>query len=150
MSSASVTGEPIHIGALSIHFLVEPEASAGSISVFRVDLRAGARVPTPHSHDAFDETVYGLQGVSRYTVDGTQTDLRPGDTLFIPRGTVHGFTIEGEEDASVLCMVSPGLFGPSYFTDMRDVLAVAGDGPPDLAEVTAVMLRHGLTPAPPA
>jgi hypothetical protein len=39
---------------------------------------------------------------------------------------------------------------PDYFREIHDVLASTPGGPPDLAEVAEVMIRHGLTPAPPA
>ena len=63
---------------------------------------------------------------------------------------VHGFAVSGDAGASILFVATPGLFGPAYFTEMRDVLAAAGDGPPDREALMAVMRRHGLTPAPPA
>jgi hypothetical protein len=34
--------------------------------------------------------------------------------------------------------------------EMADVLNAAGDGPPDREALVAIMLRHGLTPRPPA
>jgi quercetin dioxygenase-like cupin family protein len=27
-------------------------------------------MPAPHSHDGFEETIYGLEGVSAWTIDG--------------------------------------------------------------------------------
>ena len=44
-------------------------------------------------------------------------------------------------------MATPGVFGPDYFTEIRDVLTAATDGPPDVAALLEVMRRHGLTPA---
>jgi quercetin dioxygenase-like cupin family protein len=31
---------------------------------------ARAQMPAPHSHDGFDEIIYGLRGVTTFTVDG--------------------------------------------------------------------------------
>lgn len=45
-----------------------------------------------------------------------------------------------------LAIATPGVFGAPYFQDMADVLATGS--PPDPAAIKAVMLRHGLTPAP--
>ena len=81
--------EVIRVGALEVRFLITAEQSAGSASVFEIFGPAGARMPAPHSHDAFEETIYDQEGVVTYTVAG--------------------------EDVAV----------------------------------AAVMLRHGLTPAPP-
>lgn len=150
MTSTGSVSESIRLGGITIQFFVAPEASGGSVSMFRCDVLAGVGVPVPHSHDAFDETAYGLSGVTTFTVGGEQTDVGPGDALFIPRGVVHGFAVSGDAGASILFVATPGLFGPAYFTEMRDVLAAAGDGPPDREALMAVMRRHGLTPAPPA
>jgi hypothetical protein len=53
----------------------------------------GASAPAPHSHDGFDETVYGLRGVVNYVVEGRPTKLLPGEVIHVPRGVVHGFGI---------------------------------------------------------
>jgi quercetin dioxygenase-like cupin family protein len=134
---------------MTINFLLEPEQTDGAVSVFRCDLPAGSRLPAPHSHDAFDETIYGLEGITTFTVNGTSHDVGPGDVLFIPRGDVHGFAVSGEQDAAILCVATPGLFGPAYFLDIAAVVDAAGDGPPDIAAIMDVMRRHGLTPAAP-
>jgi quercetin dioxygenase-like cupin family protein len=151
MTQATSAGEPIQAAGMTIQFLVESEESKGAVSVFRCDLPAGSRNPAPHSHDGFDETVYGLGGATTWTVDGAPTEIGPGDALFIPRGSVHGFAVSGDEDASILCVSTPGLFGPAYFREIGEVIEAAGDGPPDREAIFAVMRRHGLTPAlPPA
>jgi hypothetical protein len=46
-------------------------------------------------------------------------------------------------------VITPGVFGPDYFLEIRDVLVAAADGPPDLDALLDVMRRHGLTPAAP-
>jgi quercetin dioxygenase-like cupin family protein len=143
----SPTSEPIHVAGMTIQFLVESEASNGSVAVFRCDLPVGSHIPVPHSHDAFDETIYGLSGVTTFTVNGVPANIGPGDALFIPRGAVHGFAVGGDEDASILCVATPGLFGPAYFREMAEVIEAAGDGPPDREAIVAVMQRHGLSPA---
>jgi len=142
------TPEEIKVGEVAIRFLVEGERSAGSVAVFEFDVPAGARVPVPHSHDGYEETIYGLQGVLTWTVEGTPTDVGPGEALFIPRGVVHHFINTRDIDAKALAIVTPGVLGPDFFREVADVLAAASGGPPDLAAIATVMRRHGLTPAP--
>src|SRR5438552_14222652 len=108
----SNAGEEIGIGQLAIRFLLEGEASGGSVAVFEFDVPAGARVPVAHSHDGYGETIYGLEGVLTWTIDGTPTDVGPGDALFIPRGAVHHFDNTGDVDATGLAIVTPGILGP--------------------------------------
>src|SRR5215467_16376321 len=106
------TQEEIRIGQLAIRFLVEGEASGGSVAVFEFDVAAGAKVPIAHSHDAYEETIYGLTGVLTWTVDGQQTAIGPGEVLCIPRGAVHRFDNFHSADAKILAIVTPGILGP--------------------------------------
>ena len=106
------TREEIRIGPLAIRFLVEGEESGGSVAVFEFDVPAGAKVPVAHSHDGFEETIYGLEGVLTWTIEGTPTDVGPGEALFIPRGAVHRFDNTHDVDAKALAIVTPGILGP--------------------------------------
>jgi quercetin dioxygenase-like cupin family protein len=106
-------------------------------------------MPAPHSHDGFEETVYGLEGVSTWTVDGAAVDVAAGDALCIPRGAVHHFDNHGDVDAKVLCVITPALLGPEYFREVAAVFTASAGGPPDLAGIGDAMRRHGLTPAAP-
>jgi quercetin dioxygenase-like cupin family protein len=138
--------ETIAIGGVGIRFLVDADATDGALTMFEFHVAGGARVPAPHSHDAFDETVYGLRGTMTFTVDGETSERGPGETLHIPRGVVHGFEAR-DGDAAALAVITPGLLRPAYFRELRDVLTKAAGGPPDRDALVEVMRRHGLTPA---
>jgi quercetin dioxygenase-like cupin family protein len=138
--------EEIKVGNLAIRFVVEGEQSGGSVAVFEFDVPAGARVPVAHSHDGYEETIYGLAGVLTWTIEGSATDVGPGEAVCIPRGAVHHFDNTGDVDATALAIVTPGVLGPDYFRELAAVLEAAAGGPPDLAAIAAVMRRHGLTP----
>ena len=115
---------------MTLRFLVEGEDSAGSVAMFEFDTPAGAGVPIPHSHDGYQETIYGVQGVLTWTVDGTPIDVGPGEALCIRRGAVHSFANAGEVDARALAVVTPGVLGPDYF---RELAAVADAASPAAA-----------------
>jgi quercetin dioxygenase-like cupin family protein len=142
--------ETIRIGPLEITFLIEGSESNGGAAVFECLIPAGSRVPAPHSHDAYEETVYGVEGVSTWTVEGEARDIGPGEALCIPRGAVHQFENRGDADVKVLSIVTPGILGPQYFRDVAAVVAEANGGPPDPARLAEAMRRHGLTPVPTA
>jgi quercetin dioxygenase-like cupin family protein len=144
---ATSTREEIKVGAMVIRFVIEGEQSAGSIAAFEFDVPAGAMLPAAHSHDGYDETIYGLEGVVTWTIEGTPTDVGPGETLFIPRGAVHHFDNAGDIDAQALAIVTPGILGPDFFREVAAILDSAAGGPPDVAAIAEVMRRHGLTPA---
>jgi quercetin dioxygenase-like cupin family protein len=83
--------EEIQVGEVAVRFLVEGEQSDGSVAVFEFDVPAGARVPVAHSHDGYDETIYGLEGVLTWTIEGRSTEVGLGEALVIRRGAVHPF-----------------------------------------------------------
>jgi quercetin dioxygenase-like cupin family protein len=143
----SASRETIQLGALSVRFLVEAVDSNGSVSVFECFVPAQSKMPAPHSHDAFEETIYGLEGVTTWTIDDRRIDIAPGEAFCMPRGAVHGFDNHGADDAKFLAVASPGLMSPDYFREVHSVLAASAGGPPDLAKIGEVMRRHGLTPA---
>jgi quercetin dioxygenase-like cupin family protein len=144
-----MTDDRIAVGALGVRFLVEAADSNGSVSVFECEVPADAKMPMAHSHDGFEETLYGLSGRTTFTVGDETIELGPGEALCIPRGVVHGFANHAAGDATFLAIVSPGVFGRPYFEEVGAVLAAAAGGPPDAAAMGEVMRRHGLTPAPP-
>ena len=145
----TVQNETIRVGALGVRFLVEPSESNGSASVFECYVPANSRMPAPHSHDGFEETIYGLEGTTTWTIGGETTEVGPGEAVCVRRGQVHGFQNLGETDATFLAIATPAMFGPAYFHEIGEVLAASAGGPPDLARIGEVMRRHGLTPAPP-
>jgi len=138
--------EEIKVGDLTIRFLLEGKDSKGAVAVFEFDVPAGARVPLAHSHDGYEETVVGMAGTLTWTIDGERAETGPGDALCIPRGAVHHFANEGDVDATTIAVVTPGLLRPDYFRELAALVAAATGGPPDPAEVAAVMRRHGLSP----
>ena len=140
--------EEIRIGGIKIRFQIEGHASSGSIAMFEFDVAPSARVPVPHSHDAYEETIYGLSGILTLTMEGQKTEIGPGDSLCIPRGAVHRFDNLHPTEAKTLVIITPGILGPGYFHEIATVVKAAAGAPPDPAAIAAVMRRHGLTPAP--
>jgi quercetin dioxygenase-like cupin family protein len=142
--------ETIRVGPLTVRFLLTGDNSTGSIAVFELTVPGAQRLPAPaHSHDHYEETIYGIGGVLTWTVDGKQIDVGPGQALCIPRGAIHRFDNNGSQDVKALCVITPAAIGPDYFRESAEVINAAAGGPPDRAKMAQVMRRHGLTPAPP-
>jgi quercetin dioxygenase-like cupin family protein len=142
--------ETIRLGPLAVRFLITKENSNGSVAAFEVSVPGGQRLAAPtHSHDHYEETIYGLDGVLTWTVNGRQIDVGPGQALCIPRGAIHRFDNHGLHDARALCVITPAAIGPQYFREAAEVINAAAGSPPDRAKMGEIMRRHGLTPAPP-
>lgn len=84
--------------------------------------------PPPHCHELEDETLYILEG----TIEAYQGDevviLGPGDSLFSPKGTPHGWYILTPH-LRILIMVSPAQ-SDQYFKTMGSP-TVSMELPPD-------------------
>ena len=145
--SVNPADETIVIGPLAVRFLLTGDQSTGSVAAFELAVRGGQRLPGPaHSHDHYEETIYGLEGVLTWTVDGKPIAVGPGQALCIPRGAVHRFDNLESRDAKALCVITPAAIGPQYFREVAELIRAAG-GPPDRAKIGEIMRRHGLTPA---
>ena len=141
--------EIIRLGPLVVRFLVTGEQANGSVAVFELSVPGAQRLAAPaHSHDHYEETIYGVDGVLTWTVDGKRIDVGPGQALCIPRGAIHRFDNNGTRDVKALCVITPAAIGPQYFREAAEVIGGAAGGPPDRVKMAEIMRRHGLTPAP--
>ena len=140
------THDEILIGGLAIRPRIEPGDSDGAVAIHEFDVPAGSGLALPHSHDAYEETIYGVAGTVTFTIEGNPTDIGPGEAVCIPRGAVHSFANTGDDDATALAIVTPGILGADYFREVKAVVDAAAGGPPDLAALGGVMRRHGLIP----
>ena len=139
--------ETISVGALTVRILIDAVDSNGTASLFECYVPANERMPASHSHDGFEETIYGLEGVTTWTINGQTIEIGPGEAVCVPRGQLHGFENYGAIDAMFLAIATPAVLGAAYFREIGEALAARED--PDLATIGEVMRRHGLTPGPP-
>jgi uncharacterized cupin superfamily protein len=138
-----MNGDVVKVGKMEIRYLVDG-AGKGGLGVFELTVPPGSIVPPPHSHTNNEECVYVLEGTLRYSVDKESRDLRPGEWMSTPRGSVHHFINKTAETARALIMLTPDI-GEQFF---RDAAAVANaGGPPDRVKLVEVMSRYGLVPA---
>jgi quercetin dioxygenase-like cupin family protein len=146
--SVNPSDETIRLGPLAVRFLITGENSTGSIAAFELTVPGAQRLAAPaHSHDHYEETIYGIDGMLMWTVDGKQIEVGPGEALCIPRGAIHRFDNNETRDAKALCVITPAAIGPEYFREAAEVIKAGAGGPPDPKKMAEVMRRHGLTPA---
>lgn len=143
--------EVITVGDHSVRFLVHADESQGGAAIFEATFPPQTGVPAAHSHEAFDETFYGVEGAMTVTVDGETLELAAGDAVFVPRGAVHGFYNHAASDARILVIAAPGPPGAeAYIRELAAIFEAAGDGAPDRAALDDALRRHGYIPAPQA
>ena len=120
------------MGGLQVRFLRSKDQTKGSLDMFEMAVQPAARMPMPHYHETWDETVYGLSGTTTWRINGRDTSVGPGQTAFIPRGTVHIFRNDTDVAASCLCVLTPGVLGPDYFREIAAWLATSNPDPADM------------------
>ncbi|HEU5480244.1 MAG TPA: cupin domain-containing protein, partial [Candidatus Tumulicola sp.] len=95
--SVNASEETIGLGPVAVRFLLTGSDTGGSMSIFEMTVPAGQKIPAPaHTNDAYEETLYGIDGVLTWTIDGTAFPIGPGQAVCIPRGAVHRFDNFGD------------------------------------------------------
>jgi quercetin dioxygenase-like cupin family protein len=136
----------VKIGQLEIRYLVDGTVTGAGVGMFELTVPPGARVPPAHSHRDNEEVIYVLEGTLRYAVDDEVRDLKPGERMYTPRGSVHAFSNPHDRPARALIVLTPDI-GAQYFRDIAEIASVPGG--PSPARMAAVMNRYGLVLAPP-
>jgi len=140
--------EIIQVGQIGIRFLLESADTKGALAMFEFTVPARAKMPLPHYHERYDETIYGVEGVVTFTIEGKTVEVAPGQSCFIPRGAVHGFNNLTQTDVKALAVITPALLGPEFFKEAGAV--VNAGGPPDIKKLNAIMSKHGLVAVMPS
>lgn len=96
-----------------------------------------------HRHPTYDETFIICEGHYDFRLDGKLLKLSPGDVIFVPRGTPHGFVSTGPEVGRQIIISSPG----GVFDAMiAEVTALDTGSPARKAseEAKAIAMKYGL------
>jgi quercetin dioxygenase-like cupin family protein len=100
-------------------------SGSGSGGAFELYEFTGPATPPPHIHREHQEVFHVLGGTFMFVVEDEQVEAAAGSTVFVPRGTRHGFTTS--EGARALLLVVPaGLEG--FFRDLGEGLAGGRSG----------------------
>lgn len=130
----SSEGEQIELGSQEIIIRLSADDTNGAFSLVEYTAAPNGRSPPLHFHEKTDEVVFVLDGTIVCTVGEENFSAEAGDTVWIPRRTVHTFSVTGTRPAWLLGIISPGGF-EGYFEEMGQYLASLGPGPPDPEQV---------------
>jgi quercetin dioxygenase-like cupin family protein len=96
--------------------------------------------PGPHYHDREDEWFYIVEGRVSFFINGTWTDVFPGDCIYSPRGLVHGFKNNTDQPIRVFINIAPAGF-ERFFSEVAEEWA---QPEPDTSRITAIAEKYGL------
>jgi quercetin dioxygenase-like cupin family protein len=102
--------------------------------------------PPPHVHHREDEAFYILEGQLRFSCGDRTWQTTPGTFVFLPRGIVHGFRVEGSQPARLLQFNTPA--GIEHFFvqagEPAQQRALPPAGPPQVDKVLARAEAYGI------
>ena len=96
-----------------------------------------------HRHPTYDETFIICEGHYDFQLDKKLLKLGPGDVVFVPRGTPHGFVSKGPEVGRQLIISSPG----GIFDALIAEITMLDTGSPNRSaseEAKAIATKYGL------
>jgi len=116
--------------------LADGASTNGSFCLFEQLMPSGPAAP-PHLHEGMDEVFYVLEGETVFLLGDRIEVAGKGALVFIPRGTVHGFRVNGAS-ARLLNLYTPADFERSVMllgqpTDRR-TLPPPGWTPPEVPQ----------------
>ena len=109
---------PTHANATSkVWYLRTAESSHGEVHEQRVEYLPDSPFPPAHLHPAQDEHFEIEAGEMLFVVDGRERLLAAGDTIDIPRGTVHRARNASDATSAVVRWETrPALRTTAFFT----------------------------------
>jgi quercetin dioxygenase-like cupin family protein len=101
--------------------------SGGELLELEAEWAPKEHKPLPHSHPSQDEHFEVLEGQLSVKLGGEKRVLNPGDTVDVPRGTVHTFWNSGGTTARAKWQVRPAQRTEDFFQAVHNLRA-AGHG----------------------
>ena len=123
-----------------VTFHLTGEQTGGRCTVFSVETPPGGG-PPPHWHENEDEIFHVLEGRAEFLKDGEWTEVPAGSSVFMPRGSIHGFRNAGDVPLKQMVQAIPAGFD-TFFA--RCTAEFHREGGPDMARIMEISAEHGI------
>ncbi len=148
MSTTTPTHAPLelHAGAALFQWHATSADTGGAYALAHATIAPGGEPPL-HIHAREDETFHILSGRMTFQRGMERIDAQPGDTVQLPRGTQHGFTVRSDQ-ARVLLLITPGGLEEAFRATSQPSDAQPGDdapvpsGPPTPEQIGALVAAY--------
>jgi len=84
--------------------LLGPESGVPNFITRQFSIDPGGRIPC-HRHDHIEHEQFVLEGSMIIGLDGRDTEVRLGDSVFIPAGVDHWYENRGADTVRFMCVV---------------------------------------------
>lgn len=133
-------GKVVEVFGEHATFVLTGEQTGGCYTAF-LNVTPPGGGPPPHWHEFDDEWFYVLEGRVEFLRQGEWTEVPPGTSVFMPRGTVHAFRNVGDTPLKQLIHTAPSGF-ETFFT--RCAAEFDREGGPDMATIAEISAEHGI------
>ena len=128
------------LGGLGVRFMIPGSESQGAFALVEHPLDPRALAAPLHRHSREDEYSFVLRGKVGALLGDEVVYGGPGDTIFKQRGQWHTFWNAGDDEASLLEIISPAGF-EKYFEELIELFP---DGKPRPELIAPIAKRYGL------
>ena len=115
--SASETDVETIDGKTHHWYFRENRHESESLVFVRAKIVKGAGHPF-HTHPEMDEIIYVLSGEMTQWLEKESRTLKPGDSIFIPRGVVHGCLNQTDSECEFLAVLTPSKIQGPFAVDV--------------------------------
>lgn len=142
------TGEVISLLGVQVLMKATKGDTAGQWALIEYSAPPQFRGPAPHWHKVMQEGFYVLEGTMTIRVGEESVPAPAGTFVFVPPGTVHGFSNGTDQPARMLVFMTPGGM-EAYFAELAVLVKSEPSWPPaDMSKVMELASRYD-TYAPP-
>ena len=99
-------GQRLQSSGVLVFVKATTEQTGGAFNLFEVTCPPGYATSL-HIHYAEDVAVYVLEGALAFFLGNEKKEAAAGSYFFQPRGTPHGFRVEGTTPTRILCLAIP-------------------------------------------
>jgi quercetin dioxygenase-like cupin family protein len=134
-------GKLVELMTIGVRFMIDGEEPDQRFSLVEHPMPPRALAAPLHRHSREDEYSYVLKGRVGALLGEEVVIGEPGDLIFKPRDQWHTFWNAGDEDASILEIISPAGF-ERFFEELAQGLSEQEE--PDPEALAALGARYGL------
>ena len=139
---ASGTGKALWGPGDMYTYLVSGEQAGGALFAMEGLVPPGGG-PPPHIHENEDETLYILEGKCSVQIGDQLLVASQGDSIFLPRGTVHAFKNDGTETLRLILTFVPAGIEKFFEEVLEPVDDRTAAPPPPTKELIERLLTTG-------